>query len=301
MAGQQLISSRDVVKFPQFVVEGTTATTYAITPTNPAFSPVGRDATLIESPTPTKDNLRIGGKLDRQRSDLIREVNTVTLAFKLVETDFALLKWLTNLPNGAGTPDESRTFFWSYKNNAGTEIFQVFKGCHVDTYTLTVDNLGYITVTCNMMCKTITTVTPTIGTGSFATPNVTAPLNNKDAGLEPFTYNSTVTEIENFSITVAFVYGMQDSIGSSTKLFARPTQRTITGSAVIYKKDDTLQSDARTVINNTAIFKLKGSVTTQIFTFTRFLWMPSGEDMGGDTPDATMENKSWEADEVVLA
>jgi len=303
MAAQNLITQRDVIKKPQFVVEGTTAALYGVTPTNPVFVPIGRDATLVEAPTPTKAELRTSGNVDKQRNDLTREVNTVALNFKVTASDFDILKWFSNVPNGAITADETRSFIWSYTNNAGVETFQRFLGCQPLDSTITEDNEGYVIIDATLTCQSIVedTTGPTIGSGSFATPLTVAPLTHKDSGATPFTYNTVVTEVENFAITVTFVYAEQNSISATQKLYSKPTQRVITGSSIIFKKNLTIQADAKAVTERAAIFVLKSTATTMTYTFAGFVFTPSGEEMSGDIAEATKENKSWESNTVVLA
>lgn len=301
MVGQNLITQRDVIKKPQFVVEGITPATYAISPTNPVFTSIGRDSTLVENPAPVKAELREVPNVDKQRNDLTSEVNTVSLKFKAVDADKALLIWLFNVPNGTGTPDESRTFMWSYDNNAGVETFQQFFGCQPLDTSITIDREGYIVIEASLTCKQILedVTGPTIGSGSFATDPTGTPLIHLDAGTAPFTYNSLVTEIQNFTISTAFTYAEQDSLASSRKLYSKPTMRVNTGSSVIFKQNLSIQDDAKTVTERAATFILSsGSIT---FTFSGFLFIPSGEEISGDVSNATMENKSWESNEVIIS
>jgi len=299
MAASQMVTQRDVVKEPQFVVEGTTVALYGTTPVNPAFTAFGQNASLVKSADPTTAEKRISGNVDRQEKTKTREKNEVTVKFLMLTGDETELAWAQNLPDGsAGTPDESRTLFWSYNDDAvaPVETFEQFLGCKPNNSTLTINNEGYITleITCSVKTITIDTVGPTIGIGSFATANTGTPLIHNDGGAAPFVYNSVAYEQKGFSISVALTEAIQDPSGTLTDLYRRPTQRVITGSIDLFKKSDVFDLDARAVTPQTATLTVD---TGQIVgTFTRFIFLPSGEEISGDTSDATIETKTFEAD-----
>ena len=303
MAGSLMVTQRDVVNEPQYIVEGITVALYGVTPADPAFTAAGQNGSLVKDTDPTVAEKRLSGKIDRQEKTKTREKNAVTLKTMMLSADEPLLAWAQNLPNGAGTPDESRTFFWSYNDDAisPNETFEQFKGCKPQTSTLTIDNEGYLTLEITMSCKTITvdTTGPTLGSGSLATPLVGTPLIASDSGAEPFTYNGAAYEQKGFSITVAFTEAIQDASGLQTDLFRRPTQRTITGSIDLFKKSDVFDVDARAVVTRAASLVVETAMITA--TFTRFLFMPSGEEITGDTSEASIETKNFEADVLVWA
>ena len=304
MAASQMVTQRDIVKEPQFVVEGTTVALYGTTPLNPAFTAFGQNATLVKSTDPTTAEKRITGNVDRQEKTKTREKNEVTVKFLMLTGDEAVLAWAQNLPDGtAGTPDESRTLFYSYNDDAVSpvETFEQFLGCKPNNSTLTIDNEGYIVleITCSVKTVTIDTTGPSIGTGSFATANTGTPLIHSDGGAGPFVYNSVAYEMKGMSINVVLAESIQDASGVVTDLYRRPTQRVITGSIDLFKKSDVFDTDARAVTTQTATMTID---TGQIVgTFTRFLFMPSGEEISGDVSDATMETKNFEADVLVWA
>ncbi len=297
MAASQMVTQRDIVKEPQFIAEGTTVALYGTTPTNPAFTAMGQDGSIVKAADPTVAEKRIGGNVDRQEKTKTREKNSMTVKFKFLTGDEPVLAWAQNLPDGtAGTPDESRTIFWSYNDDAEVETFEQYLGCKPQTSTLTIDNEGYIILEITCSCKTITidTTGPTLGIGSFATANSGTPLIHNDGGTSPFVYNSVAYEQKGFSITVAFTESIQDASGTLTDLYRRPTQRTITGSIDLFKKSDVFDVDARAVTPRTATLTID---TGQIVgTFTRLIFLPTGEELAGDISDATIETKSFEAD-----
>jgi len=303
MAASIMVTQRDIVKEPQFIVEGITVALYGVTPTNPDFVAIGQNATLVKGSDPTVAEKRITGNVDRQEKTKTREKNSVTLKFLFLSADEPILARAQNLPNGAGTPDESITLFYSYNDDAVTpnETFEQFLGCKPITSTFTQDNEGYLTLEVEYSVKTITidTVGPTLGTGSFATPLTGTPLIHSDGGASPFVYNSIAREQKAFSITVAFAEAIHDPSGTITDLFRRPTHRTISGTIDLFKQSDILDVDARAVTSRAAVITIE---TGQIVgTFTRFIFMPSGEEISGDVSDATIESKPFEADVLVWA
>lgn len=301
MGAQDLITQRDVNKTPQSVDEGTTAATYAVTPTDPSFTCHGTNATLIKNAAPTVAEKRIGGSTLRQTVTKTREVNQVTYRGQLLTGDLALLQWAANEANGDGTCDDSRTWVWSYDDDSGTEVFEQFLGCKPESWNLTVDNSGYIILEIVMTCKTITIdgSGPTIGTGSFGTANTGTPLTHDDAGAAPFTYNSSKVEIRNFTVSGTNTTAPQDSLGSTNDLYREVTQQSYSGSCSIFKSDDTIDTDARARTERTASYIVDSGQIT--LTFTRFTFLPSGEEMQGDNADVTMENKNFEIDKVAVA
>lgn len=301
MPGSRMITQRDIIKEPQMVVEGTTVATYGVVPVNPAFIACGQDSTLIENNTPVRAEKRIVGDVDRREVKKTRENIQVTLQTKFMSAREDLLAWAMNKPNGVATPDESRTFLDSYSDDTGTERFRQYKGCKPLSYSLVIDNQKFITLEIVMSCKEVVedTVGPTIGTGSFATALSGTPLIHSDGGAGHFVYNSVVTEIRGITINGTIVQASQDATGSQKDLYKRATQRAISGTVNIFKVSGTLQQDARDVTQRTASLVVQtGQIT---ITFTDFLLEPSGEEVTGDTSDATIEAKNFSANAVVVA
>jgi len=301
MAASTMVTQRDIVKEPQFVVEGITVAAYGVTPTNPAFTAFGQNASAVKGADPTGAEKRISGNVDRQEKTKTREKNSVTVKFLMLTGDEAILARAQNLPNGINTPDESISLFYSYNDDAGVETFEQFLGCKPQTSTLTIDNEGYVILEITYSCKTITidTAGPSIGTGSFAAANAGTPLKGDDGGAAPFTYNAVAFEQKGFSISVAFTEAVQDASGVQTDLFRRPTQRTISGTIDLFKKSDIFDVDARAIVTRAASLVVDtGQITG---TFTRFLFLPTGEEITGDISDATIESKPFEADVLAWA
>ena len=301
-SAQQIITHRNLKKKPQWVAEGITAATYAVTPTNPAFDDVGQDASLVESSNPTVAPNRIAGDTDRKETTKTFEENSVKLMFKVLATDVAFLRWLFNKANGANTPDESRTLFYSYDDDGGNEIQHIFKGCKPMDASISFDTEGYLVCESTLSFKTVSEATGTniaLGTGSYATHPSTTPLTHKDGTSNPFSYNNVNIGIESFSVSVTHAPAMQKVLGTETDLYRTPTQREVSGSVVLYKKDGDYQEAARDADEETAVFIADSGVI--IFSFANFKFMPSGEDLKGDNSEATKENKSWEASSILIS
>jgi len=302
MSAIDLQTQRDLVKEGQFVVEGNTPATYAITPTNPAFIAAGQDTVLLWENDNVRTPKRLVGNVNRTSVTKTRERHRVRLTTLFMSASEAVLAWGMNSPNGAGTPDESRTFFWSRKMGlAGVETYQTFRGCKPVETTLTINNEGFLVLEILMSCKTVTedTTGPTIGAGSYATPITGTPVKHDDAVAPAFTYNGTGTEQRGFVIRVTLTEAVQDSSGSLFDSYRRPTIRAISGSVDIFKIGTTIQADSIAVTQRAAsLVVVTASIT---LTFTRFLAMPSAEALTGDKSDATIERKDYEADDLVVA
>ncbi len=242
-----IITHRDQEKLPQSVIEGITAATYGVTPANPAYQSFGIDQSLVEATTPTVAELRVAGDVDRKRTTKTREVNTVNYKQKLLASDVAMLKWAISKPNGAGTPDESRTFLDSYLDAAAAETYRIFRGCKPQSVTLTKDNAGYQMLETTLSVKQIeeTINAPAIGSGSYASPSADAPLAQADSGVDNFEFNNITYDFRSFTLSITYTEAMKDSSGSVIDLYRTPTQRVISGSLDIFKQGRALQVAAR--------------------------------------------------------
>lgn len=274
-AAQSMISRENLRKPPQCVVEGHAPTTYGVAPSSPIFSAKGLRSVLSKSNEPEFADNDFGGNYDRQGITKTREKNTVTFRGRLLQADIDILKWANNLPNGAGTPAESRTWLDSYLNSDGAEIYRIWKGCKVITSSLIISSTtGYMMFEINMSVKeyTETTAHGLTGTPSFATkdPNGTAIL-FKDLGA--FVYGSDQVNYRNSTITTTFAQKMQDSNGSETDLYMEPTTRRITGSMDIFKKNQSLNEDARIGTQKSGYLIILKSATDDVNSQIEF---PSG-------------------------
>ena len=93
------------------------------------------------------------GTYDRRGIIKTREKNTPHPAGPVHPGDLDVLKWASVLPDAAGTPQESRTWLYSYKRNDGTEVWCVWTGCKPTGATLTLQSDTVAMLEVSMMAK----------------------------------------------------------------------------------------------------------------------------------------------------
>jgi len=306
MAGEQkIITQRNTVKQPQFVVEGITTASYNLQPTNPAFIPIGHNTMLVDTSAPLTVEQAQSGDVDRREKTRIAKKFTMTIQTQMTFLELSLLQWALVkpvIPFAADTPDESRYFFDSYLDINDVEIFRKFSGCKPISWNFAEDRAGYrvLEITCECADIVEDAVLPVLGSGSFAGANSNPSYKHQDAGPLPFLYDGEAFTSSNFISTGTLVQAPQDAIGNETTLYTVPTQRRIAGSMSIYKKGNALQNDAKAVDESKdAVFTFDAAQGLSI-AFTKFLWLPSNEPRSGDDSAAIMENKSYESEAVTV-
>jgi len=302
---QKIITQRNRIKQPQYVSEGLTTATYGIIPTTPIFTAIGCNTILVDNSAPITAEQRQSGEVDRIRKDLVSELNTMTIRMQMTFLDLALLQWVTTkpvTPNIVDTPDESKAFIDSYNDVDGNELTRQFLGCKPISWSFTEDRVGYLILEITCSCTQILeTPSPAYtGTPTFAEVNPNPPYTHRDAGLLPFLYDGVGFSTSNFTSTGTITQAMQDPHGSDTTLWATPTQRSIAGSLGIYKKNADLQNLAKAVDESKDAVYTFDAANSLSISLTNFLWLPSNEELSGDDAAATMENKSYEANGIVV-
>lgn len=296
MGAQAVITQRDIDKVPQFVVEGKTVATYAVTPSSPQFAQALCDAILVDAASHSTVDGKTAGDVDRQDRKITRQNNLVILRGKLQATDEALLKWCMSKPSDAdGSPDESREFIQAYKNNEGNVTYQTWKGCKPQSCTLAItpDYTTFeVTMTYHSRTESTTARTTVDSTITYS------PLMNDDVPDDSWTYNSVAAEYRTASVTVSFDEGPQDSAGTTNILWRRPTMRHVSGSIDLFKKSGAIQADALAQTARAASLKVSTGIT---LTFGDLVMEPSGEDIRGDHSDAVIESKSFTAKSVTVS
>ena len=296
MPAQRLVTQRHYTVQPQYVVEGHTPATYGVTPTLPVYVQALADASLEQTSSPTTAVSRQTGDPDRQQSDLVRKGNSVVLRGKLQDADESLLTWATKKPDGlAGGPDESRTFLNAYKNSAGNTVYQVWKGCKPTNCVVSV-TADYTTVelTMSYLSREETETAQTTLDSSITH----APLTQADVPSSGFSYNGSAQEFKTGSVTVSYEEAMQDSAGSVEVLYRSPATRTVSGSLDLFKTGGSNEDDAEAHTARAAVLRLSASIT---LTFAGLVWEQSGEDVRGDSSEATMETRAFTADSVTVS
>ena len=299
MSANNFTTQRDIVKPVQAVAEGTTPATYGITPNNPVFAQVLQDAAITDSSTPTTVDIRKAGSIyNRVEKRKVREVNTLTVKGYLRDADKDIIKASFN---EAGTPsaDTSYTFMQSRNDADGTERYYFYRGCRIEGCTVNVDNNGVLAVDITIRFKArevvpASGINAVLGTGSFVDTDTGAVLDHKDVST---TYNGAAIAHRAASITSARELAMMDSAGSEQDLYCKVARAIVSGSLDIFSRGDTLQADALAVNSRPAVFTM-ASIT---FTISKLVFDPSGEEVKGDSADATIESKSFEASSVVVS
>lgn len=303
MSAQKVFTQRNRMKQPQYVVEGKTPATFGLLPTNPVFSAIGCNTIIDDGSSPITAEQRQSGDLDRKRKDKIATNAPMTLKMQMTLSDLSLLQWALTKPEDPyidDSPDESRYFTDSYRDIDDVQIYRRFIGCKPTGWNFSEDRLGYRTLEIPCICKQILedATPPDIGTGSFAVANPNPPYTHKDAGVSPFLYNGEGFSSANFISSGTLPQAPQDAIGSEDTLFTVPSQRVINGSISIFKKNEELQALAKSVdFSDDAVYTFDSAEALSI-ALTNFLWLPSNEELSGDSSAATMENKSYEANSV---
>ena len=304
-----VITNLDRVNVPQSAGEGATEATWGVSPSFGYLAHL-HNASLEENTSEETLKLRVGGKEDVQRTDRVGETVSVKLKGYLTKaaTDKNLLSWAMSPLAGAGTAIESRTFFDSYKDANGNTIYKIYKGCMPSDITITTDRSDYDRVELNMVCKEIveSAVSPISGDDGEGNPYVPAveladvPLTHVDQGdgeADGFQWDGTKQKQNAFAITVSHEFATDDSSGSIGITYREPTQRTINGSVTLFKQSDIIQKAARAQTQKTASFKISDTITLGT---TSIRFMPSSETEEGNTSNATMENKTWEANDLTI-
>lgn len=303
MSAHGVINPRDVVKLPQYVVEGITPATYGVTPANPAFIPIGYNPTIIDNTATQNDSKVRAGNIDRLGTKATRRTNTIGLEWDLVPDDLELLKRGMNLPNGANTPDESMTMFDQYKDVSDVNVYRTFTGCKFNTITLNKPNAGFVTIASSLayLDRKTDAVGPAIGTGSDATPVSTEPVSQQDSGAAWLTFDGGDIPVQSLSLTSAIASSMLNPSGAINDLWQRPGLRAITGNAVIFKDDEVLQNLAIAGTAKDATIKINNSGTAITLEVKGLLLEPSDTKKDGKTADSTMESKNFSADSVTVS
>ena len=180
-----------------------------------------------------------------------------------------MLKWASNLPDGAGTPAESRTWVDSYRDTGGNEVYRVWKGCKPTSVTLSVSKEDAMMIEIQMSCKNYyetQTLADAKVTGAtvWDAEETSAPLRYKDVG--KFVYNTdgtpaggTELAYRAFSVTTTWGLLTQDSNASETDVFVDHGTRRISGSMEIFKNNQSLNEDARLGTQNISYMELVAS------------------------------------------
>ncbi len=225
---------------PQYIAEGTSASTFGTTPTSPTWVEGGIMQDISVDSQIEFDQILALGNYDILDKVKTGEMHAFTLNYKLLNTTMS--KHGINAPVGAGTVLQHLSWLWSHKVD-GTTQYVIATGARPQSTTLSTDGGAW---TCNQtfICKDIAPFTTSAIAGqTLITPTETGALVASDAGSNAFTWNSVAHDLKSFSMTVAFGMSLQKVLGETNIKMSRPSNRRITWSAEVYQESSSIQSD----------------------------------------------------------
>lgn len=275
-------------------------TTRGVTPVAPAFAAI---PTQEFGPVPSIENIKYRklGSPDLYKGIKVREVYDFSLSYAPV--DSTLLGAMINL-TGTQNRDNSYTFLISQNhNNAGTltEMYQVARGCSVDTVTITVNSGEVVTVDSDWIASTLSDWSTTSGltTPTYATPLTLTPWSTVTTGTNPLTWNSQTYDVRNFSVTVNQNPDRVQVVGQTATTWVQATIREITFTMDVVWKDTTLQADAKSHTPRTMSFQLN-SVGPTTLTFTEAAIEEYDETVSAESTEAKVVSYSGYAKAVSI-
>ena len=310
VSGFAPVTQADQVKQPQYVVEGdilTTPANYGTVPDNPSFTAVGSDGvTLQSSYAPVKDEKRKTGNIDRVGKITHKKKYTANLVFKATDNNTGLQQWCVDksVKADTDTPAASITLVQSY-NVAGTETFEILKGCLPTSVSISIDGQADITYTVGLMVQDRTETTSsngglTLGSGSFATADTSVAWLADDGGTNHFTYNSNNYALSSMSISVNHDYAMVSPTENQLDIFAKESMRNISGTIDVIKSNSVILADAFADTQRSMSIVLKASTLTMSFTNV-LLDSPDGVSLDPKSTDSLIESFNFDADTVTTS
>ena len=300
----------DLVKEVQSVIEDdilTTPANFGVIPVNPAFAAVGPDGgSIVITYTPELAKRKKAGSLTRSGVLVLKKAYRAKLEFKASDNNVALQKWCKNksAKGNTGTPAASRTFVKSYLDGV-TETFEIFSGCVPEKTNYAVNKSGEIIYSVDLICKTfdrnqIADGGITLGTGSFATPDVAAPWITADGGNGAFTYNAKKYGVISFSADITRAWADQNPSESLEVMMLTETDYVPSGTITVEKDDITLGADQLATTPRASSIVLKAATMTDTFTNVIFENHTGPDHSGNDTASLT-DGGSYSADDFVSA
>lgn len=288
---------KDYTNPPQRVVEGTTAATFGVQPTSPTYisTELITDFTIDQSITKA-DVLELGNY------DIVNAVKTGEVsAFSLKAniTDTVLAKYGFNAPNAAGTVSESLAFIIG-KDFDGTDNYRTMLGARPISATLSAER-GLWSLDMSFVCREITdwsTSAPTGSTLLTASSSSTA-LSHVDAAADPFSWNSAAYDVLSFSATTTFELSLVEVMGKVNIEHSRVANRRNTGSATIYQKNTTIQTDSNALTKRALSMDVENGTSAFTDTDARITSYSSNPSAGNT--DIVKEDISWEAENRTLS
>lgn len=257
------------VKHPQHSPENT-ASGYGTPNPNGTYVHAGYDSQIVEGGTAEHDDAVIFAKYDLVASGLQGINYNWGLTFRPLPTDLSLISWSTNLPNGAGTMDESKTILYSQKiGTAQAERFKKIIGSLPTSLSVEVQRTGAV-CTLNGRASSITDWTTTHGLTSptfAADPNFIAnpPVTGLTPGANPLTVAGTNFDTPRFRYDVNWTIAEMRPNGIVSVQELAPSARRVTLEFVTWTKNDSPLADLSSYTPVTITYKLTSTYTV---TFT---------------------------------
>ena len=302
----QIVSSQaDVVKKLQFYNEGvmsTPANFAKAIPSSTSFTQAGKNPTWNYTDEITAEEERGVGSLTRSDRVVTRKRGTLSITTNISDADATLVKYCMNAPNGTtATADSSLAFLFSFKV-AGTETYRILRGCLPESASINVSNTGFVEFTATFAvyspANEVTTSNGGLTSPTFATQSTNTAWSHSDSGSNPFTWDSVAYPEMGFSIDISYEHTVLESSGDLLIKWASISQRNISASASVFKKDSLLQIDTTAGNKVTATRVLKTGTLTA--TFTEAVIDTNPYSVSADS-SATIEELSFTAKELALA
>lgn len=252
---------------------------------NGVYVHAGYESDLTETATAEHTDTPLFSSYDLVSSALSGLTYNWGLTF--IAADDVLLKWMCNLPAGAGTIAQTKTLLYSQMIN-GTEKYKLFKGCLPSSCTVRMTR-PMVQVTAAGRASTITDFQTT---STLTSPNLTAlssppasaPWAAKDAGLNPLTVGGSTMAALEFTFTVNWTLAELTPLGLITYQEIGPAARRITLEFLTYRKGDNFIADLNSYTPVAVDMKLHNTSPVLWAHFTncyKVSYTPTGLTAGG--------------------
>jgi len=288
---------RDYTNIPQYIAEGTSAATFGVMPTSPTFIQPNLITDFTIDQQITKADVLELGNYDIVNAVKTGEVSAFSLKANI--TDTTLAKTGFNAPSGSGTVEESQSWIIG-KDFDGTDNYRTLLGARPISTTLSAER-GLWELDMSFVCREITdwsTSAPAGSTLLTAASSSTA-LSHSDAAADPFSWNSAAYDILSFSATTTFELALVEVMGKVNIEHSRVANRRNIGSATVYQKNTTIQTDHNALTKRALAMDVENG--TSAFTDTDARITSYSSNPSAASPDIIKEDITWEAESRALS
>ena len=269
VSAHNVTTKKDFVLPLQYVTEGDSiddASLFGVTPTSPAYTIAGRTLELQIGRDVTDSAVQILGQEDVFDSIKNEELYSFTTKSQIFNTN--LLKYgLNPCGGGVGSIDESLTFKFS-KNINGTEYFTSMTGARCGSSTLTLERGAWM-LDQTWVCKDITidnSTDPDTTPTNVSALDATDVWKHQDTGASPLLWNSVNYGERRFTLSVVRDLATMMVNGSNTITYTKPSNRSVTFSTDVIRKDNTLLTDYEGKIQRSASYEINDGTAQLNFT-----------------------------------